>query len=222
MLGDGSSDARYPRPVHAATATATWTAVSLDRDFPPTWHGIQQDGSQWAWGFGINGDLGFPAGLTTIATKVGTAVWRDVAAGESNACGIQADGSLWCWGNNFSGDLGVGDSQNRSVPTPVSVGSQWLHVAIAHYRSCGIQENGSIWCWGCTAGDPVCNTIPISSVAPTRLETSLRATSIAVNPSHVCFLDIDSKLWCLGRNYSGQLGTGDMMDRSLPTRVCLP
>ena len=98
---------------------AGWVAVATE------WvHslGLKADGSLWAWGFNVCGQLGLGDNTdrhSPTQVQVGTR-WVAVAAGSYHTLGLKADGSLWAWGDNAYGQLGLGDTTNRPSPARVA------------------------------------------------------------------------------------------------------
>ncbi len=123
------------------------------------------------WGFGREGELGYP-GITTVGAtdtpgSVGpvnfgpgrTAV--AISAGDYHTCAILDDGNMECWGFGGDGRLGYGNTNNlgdRQTPGavgPVDLGlgptglrhtAQAISAGGAH--TCAILDDGSVRCWG--------------------------------------------------------------------------
>eukprot|EP01084_Bolivina_argentea_P255596 429970_1 len=144
---------------------------------------------------------------------------------------------LKCWGENGYGQLGYGDTENRGdggnemganlptvdlhysfIPTRISLGS---------VHSCAIALDGAVKCWGDNMwgelgyGDKVrrgddANEMG-SNLDPIDLGW-LETQQISAGGAYTCaFGKIQvgpwSKTKCWGRNYYGQLGQGDTIDR---------
>src|SRR3546814_3422978 len=115
-ISDWSSDlcsSDLPRQIGDATG---FVAVSSGKG---TVVALKSDGTIWAWGGNIQGQLGQGTSGwgTDSATplQVGTDTdWVSVNANYGSLHAIKADGSLWAWGQNTSGQLGVGDKVQRS------------------------------------------------------------------------------------------------------------
>src|SRR3546814_1243020 len=129
------TDTRFPyttlfRSMQIGDATG-FVAVSSGKG---TVVALKSDGTIWAWGGNIQGQLGQGTSGwgTDSATplQVGTDTdWVSVNANYGSLHAIKADGSLWAWGQNTSGQLGVGDKVQRTVPTRVGSDSDWSQVA---------------------------------------------------------------------------------------------
>ncbi len=163
--------------------------------------------------------------------RMGTGViddWVSVAAANSDyggydagsathSCGLRENASLWCWGLNSHGELGLGDSNYRYRPTQVGTGTNWLSVSVGESDTCAIKTPGTLWCWGLSFGTAV----------PRRVGAATDWVSISAGGylypnfqnNFRCGIRSDGGLWCWGDNSSGQLGLGDLVDRSEPTKV---
>ena len=83
---------------------------------------VQTDGSLWAWGSDVYGQLAYqpPPSTHLLPLQVGTG-FAKVAAGNNHSLGVKVDGSLWAWGYNLQGQLGDGTNTNRFTPVPVTL-----------------------------------------------------------------------------------------------------
>jgi alpha-tubulin suppressor-like RCC1 family protein len=74
-------------------------------------YAVLTDGTAWAWGYGLQGDLGngqlanssVPVQITGITSPV-----RSVTPGGANLMAIGTDGSVWSWGRTGFGITGGG------------------------------------------------------------------------------------------------------------------
>ena len=136
---------------------------------------IKNDGSLWASGNNIYGQLG--DGTTTSRTEPVKIMDNVISAsaGAFHSLFIKPDGSLWGCGKNYNGELGDGTTYNRSTPVKIMDG---VASASAGGHASGfshiIKTDGSLWACGRNddgmLGDgttterhtPVC-IIPVSS-----------------------------------------------------------
>jgi alpha-tubulin suppressor-like RCC1 family protein len=111
--------------------------------------GLKYDGSLWAWGFGINGQLGngdFDS--YNIPVQVLRTGWVAAAAGDYHSLGLMADGSLWAWGANNYHQLGVDNNSYPHMDAPFPLGTGYVAVAGGGYYSLALKADGSLWAWG--------------------------------------------------------------------------
>ncbi len=173
--------------------------------------GLKRDGSLWAWGNNDHGDLGLGTtsdvlGSHAVPTRIGTGSdWKAIAVGYDWVFALKSDGSLWAWGDNSSGQLGLGTTDDLAHPTPTRIGSglDWTAICADTYA---IKRDGSLWSWSGTS-------------VPTRVGTGNSWKSVAAGFGDVFALKTDSSLWAWGVNGGGQLGLGDRVARTSPTRV---
>lgn len=96
----------------AKIGQASWRSVSVD-----VFHGcgVQNDGSLWCVGRGIEGQLGLgDLNPRTSFTRVGTeSDWSEVQVGRFHSCARKNNGTLYCTGENGDGRLGVSDTPRR-------------------------------------------------------------------------------------------------------------
>lgn len=130
-------------------------------------------------------------------------------------CGMK---TFLAWGNNSNGQLGVGDTTDRSVPTPVLGGVQLKFVDISSDHGVGQSEDGHTYVWGKnTHGELGFGLVGLDTTAPaltnfppfTRVEIAESSYGQAYS----------GLLYAWGRNQFGQLGVGDVVPRSSPVAV---
>ena len=119
-LGNGTSVGSNV-PVQVGT-DSDWEMVSVGGTGYFTL-ALKQNGSLWAWGQGIKGQLGDGTYtgevLSPVEVQPGT-VWTDIAAGNEFGLGMKGD-ILYSWGNNQYGELGVGGNDRSNVPVKVDL-----------------------------------------------------------------------------------------------------
>ena len=86
---------------------------------------LKNDGTVWAWGGNLIGELG----NSTITHHSSTPVQvsevggiEAIAAGGNHSLALKDDGTVWAWGANGAGELGNGTT-TKSSSTPVQVGN---------------------------------------------------------------------------------------------------
>jgi len=114
---------------------------------------IGGDGSLWAWGNNISGQLGDgtqgEGNYSNIPIRIGTDNnWRYVSAGAFYTMAIRTDGTLWAWGNNGYGRLGDGTATQRSMPVRVGSDYNWISASAGSQHTMAIGVDGSLWVWG--------------------------------------------------------------------------
>jgi alpha-tubulin suppressor-like RCC1 family protein len=198
------------------------------------------DGSLWCWGNNSHGQLGTGdtrAEPTPIRIDRGelegsvAGVYLpqgsgDISSRTAFSCARRNDGTLWCWGSNEYGQLGTGNTQGSLQPVQVvDLGTEVHAVSLGGGFACARKNDNSLWCWGANEfgqlglGDTENRTRP-EQVDAANLGTDVRYASTGA--IHTCARKTDGTLWCWGNNQNGQLGTGDTMPRTVPTRIESP
>jgi len=140
-----------------------------------------------------------------------------------------AAGQLWSCGYNYRGELGVGDTSNRSTPTPIPsiTGVKKIIVCPNYGPTYLLLNNGKVLGTGVNTrgqlgvGDVINKT---SFVEPASL-AGLNVVEIAATNGfpdsnwtdlggHILALTDDGDVFAAGNNGSGQLGLGDVTQRN--------
>lgn len=149
-----------------------------------------------------------------------------LAAGDDHVCAILDDATLWCWGANAEGQLAQDDpfpgpGVPAAEPRQVGAVANWAQVSGGQGHTCGVQRDGTLWCWGRNStnelglGDAYDDQIR----SPAQVGTDSDWQLVEAGQNHTCGLRTGGQVDCWGGNDSGQLGTGDLVSRDVPTRV---
>jgi len=156
-----------------------------------------------------------------------------VAAGSNHTCAVLSDGRAYCWGTNCHGELGnpdvpvgpadCGDAERSLSPVPVVRGGQLLagvreiHPGFEH--TCALLDDGTAVCWGDDGngqlgrdGDGGVHVDPAPVVRGGEPLTGL--SHVASGWLHSCAVDPAGNAWCWGNDNEGELGDGNLDDRS--------
>jgi len=195
QLGDGSFGNNRFSPVKIGFDT-NWESISVGRDFTLA---IKNDGSLWAWGDNLWGQLGSQVSSSLTPTRVGmTSDWRTVAAGASHALGIKIDGTLWSWGYNSKGQLGDGTLIDKSSPVKIGIESNWQSIAAGESFSLAVKTDGTLWSWGTNDVGQLGNSTFVNKNVPTRVGTGNNWKSISAGNYSSFAIKVDGTLWTWG------------------------
>jgi alpha-tubulin suppressor-like RCC1 family protein len=181
---------------------------------------LKTDGSLWAWGGNLNGQIG--DGTTEdrySPVQIGTNEWKQVSAGYNHSLAIKTDGSLWAWGFNIIGQLGDGTNIEKHLPVRIGTASNWKQISAGYNYSAAIRTDGTLWAWGLNdKGQLGTGTTAIKNV-PVKIGTSSDWKMVVVRNNFTMAIKNDSTLWAWGSNDHGQLGDGTTIDQHSPVQI---
>ena len=199
---------------------------------------LNANGGMFCWGADFYGQLG--DGQSGKNTNVDTPVVvsgldagvTQIAAGTEDTCAILNGGDLKCWGENQDGQLGNGSSTLADVPTQVtSLTSGTDSVTIGQSHACAIisAPAPTAVCWGIQSrgvpgnglmkGPDLKNPTPVFGLRTPPAGTAGGPQQLAAGFVHTCVLLMSGEVECWGAGFLGELGTGDRLDRDIPTQV---
>ena len=204
---------------------------------------IVAGGQVRCWGYGVDGELGYPGVTTVGASNTPAAVGpvdlgagftaTAISSGDFHTCAIRNDGSVVCWGYGADGRLGygntsnVGDMQTPGSAGPVDLGGHTAKaISAGGAHTCAILDDGSVRCWGfggkgqlgygniANAGDTPATTP--GKMGPVDLGPGRTAIAISAGGRHTCAILKDRSVRCWGYGSYGQLGYGNTTDVAAP------
>lgn len=209
---------------------------------------ISRRGELYTWGLASSGELGH-GGWTPIEVAVPRMVGSlgrtrvvSVCAGANHTMAISETGQLWTCGRGRHGQLGHGHFHDEGLLTLVETirHERIVSAAAGKAHSMALAADGKIFTWGDARmgqlghqhlaplmqgpnPQPIAMPVPqaILSLEPSRLRPPQRVTAIAAGGNHSMAVTVGGTLLAFGSNKHGQLGTGDKMDRVVPTEVPL-
>ena len=241
QLGDGST--QYQTTPVALTAAAfgnkTIAALLSGGSASQNSATLTSDGTLFAWGTNLNGQLGFgaqpngtfvpvaaPASLAQAGVLVGKSV-LSASMGSSHMLALTTDGLVAAWGSNTSGQLGTGNANNASTPVWVGqsgsiYGEVIISVAAAGDASLALTSDGRVYAWGVGTSGQLGNGATGNSSNPVLVGSLLQGktvSSIAGSVSACYALTVDGQVFAWGSEASGQLGNGSTSNVALPVLV---
>jgi alpha-tubulin suppressor-like RCC1 family protein len=185
---------------------------------------IRTDGSLWAWGNNVFGQLGDG---TRVSSLDPIKIMEDVvavSAGWNHSMAIRADGSLWAWGINSTlyiydrGDTSfLGDGTTIDRLAPVRIMDDVAAVSTGYNHTMVIRTDGSLWAWGYNNWGQLGDGTMENQSTPVRIMEDVAAVSVGTR--HTVAVKTDGSLWVWGHNYFGQLGDSTLIDRHTPVRI---
>lgn len=219
-MGDGTNIDR-PTPFQLGTAN-NWKSLAIGSGGLGFALAIKTDGTLWAWGMNLNGQLGIGNNTNTfVPTQVGNENnWAQVSASYLFSIGLKTNGTLWGWGNN-DGNLGTGNTTSVNSPIQIGTDTDWVYVStmIENRYVIAIKANGTLWAWGNNSNFTYGNGTNISQNVPTLIGSVTNWKSVAISERHVLAIKSDNSLWAWGTNFYGELGDGTNINKYTPNVV---
>lgn len=209
---------------------------------------ISRRGELYTWGLASSGELGH-GGWTPIEvpvprliTSLGRTRVVSVCSGANHTMAISESGQLWTCGRGRHGQLGVGHFHDEGILILVEAlaHERIVSAAAGRFHSMALAADGKIFTWGDARNGqlghqevvrhlvgpnphPIALPVPqeIRSLEPNKLRPPQRVTAIAAGGLHSMAVTVGGTLLAFGSNKHGQLGTGDTLDRMIPTEVPL-
>lgn len=134
---------------------------------------------------------------------------------------LKTDRTVWSVGDNYFGQQGLAAVEYLNM-LPVKIMEDVTAVAAGDRHSLFLKSDGSVWGAGSNArgqlgiADPAGSALPVSIAG-----LPGRVTALAAGAYHSLFLIEDGSVWATGANDRGQLGLGDLSDRTTPTQLPL-
>ena len=182
---------------------------------------LRIDGSLWAWGFNLYGQVGDDTFQDkNVPVQIGTDNdWQFIDCGFDQSFGIKTDGTLWAWGQNDVGQLGDGTNIDRNIPTQIGSSNNWQNVSTGAYTTLSIKTDGSLWSWGSNDSWQLGTgqTMPGMNI-PLRVGTANDWMTVSAGAFHSTALKTDGTLWVWGEGFYG-FGDGTNIPKDFPTQI---
>lgn len=158
-----------------------------------------------------------------LVPTVNAEIFAQVRVGASHTCFLSTLGKVYTAGLNSSGQLGVGDIANRNVRTEIpSIPEEtFAQIEVCNDATFVVTASGKVYATGAnTYGElGVGDTLNRNVLTPIAGVDGIAFASIFTGVGHVFGLTTTGAMYASGRNTSGQLGLGDVVDRHTFTLV---
>ena len=160
-LGDGTF---YAAPNYGSATPVAVNALTGGRQVAAIASGdvhslaLASDGTVWAWGYGLDGEVGNGT-LSDSATPVTVTGLPPgiiaIAAGSYHSLALASDGTVWAWGYGPYGELGNDTSSDSATPVEADGLLGALHpgttvssIAAGQSYSMALASDGTVWVSG--------------------------------------------------------------------------
>jgi alpha-tubulin suppressor-like RCC1 family protein len=191
---------------------------------------VLADGTVWAWGRDIYGQLGnggAAANSTTPVQAIGLPdVAVSVAAGGNHSLALLASGEVWSWGHDLYGQLGNGGTATNAMAPVMVVGLPEVVTAIAAggNHSLALLASGSVVSWGHDGSGQLGDGAGATNhQSPVPIVNLTEVSMLAAGTSHSLALKFDGTAWAWGLDSGGQLGNDSVFSsKYTPVQAVMP
>ena len=186
---------------------------------------LKSDGTVWAWGFNVYGQIGNGTTGTAVSAPVqvkGLTGVVAVAGGYDHSLALKSDGTVWSWGHNNVGQLGIdisGAGTDKSSPMQVKNLSGVTAIASGYYHSLAVKSDGTVRAWGYNLRGQLGDSTNSDKSSPVQVNNLINVSAITAGMEHSIALKNDGTVWSWGRNNFSQLGDGSDTNKTTPVQV---
>lgn len=219
QLGIGSYTDSYT-PVQVGT-DSDWIDVATGINHTVA---IKRDGSLWGWGDHSFGQLGLgdnAAQRYNTPQRIGNDTdWVAISAGGFFTLALKSNGTLWAFGDNAYGQLGDGTFWSKKSPVQVyAPGVTFVKISAGGHHVLAISSTNELYSWGSNDYGQVGNgNVSIDAGTPVKISTANNWIMVSAGSEHSMALNSSGELYVWGSNAYVQLGLGDQVNRSIPTK----
>lgn len=229
QLGDGSL-LESLLPLHVSQTSELIGVTSLASGYNHA-VAVRFDGTVWAWGDNVFGQLGdgYPGVNKNIPVSVSgpdgfgnLSSVQAVAAGKFHSVALKNNGTVWAWGYNEFGQLGDNEPA-ASKPAPVQVVEGFGNLTGIRVVSAGalhtlaLKHNKTVLAWGINDNGQLGDGTLNQRNSATQVQDLTDIEAIVAGGYHSLALKSDGTVWSWGDNDFGQLGDGNEGDRDEST-----
>ncbi|GBG86585.1 hypothetical protein CBR_g41650 [Chara braunii] len=228
QLGLGhNEDSLVPQRVEAFESLAQGCKVKMLAAGAEHTAAVTEDGKLYGWGWGKYGNLGHgdrqDRMLPALVTAVEDEPMKSVACGWRHTIAVAVSGRLYTFGWSKYGQLGHGDYRDHLVPHIVDALTDFIisEAAGGWRHTVGLTSEGKVYAWGWNRFGQIGIGNNIDQCSPQLIQSlaDMRVATVCCGWRHTVAITEDGNVFSWGRGTSGQLGHGDLCDRSSPKMI---
>jgi alpha-tubulin suppressor-like RCC1 family protein len=154
--------------------------------------------------------------------QIGSQSWSQICYGSTYAIAIRTDGLLFAWGKSNDGALGIGESDVVNLPSVNNF--SWSQVSSGEGHTLAIRSDGKLFAWGLNfdgqVGDGTSSLFSSNEGRSSPVQIGNSSWSqVSAGFLYSLAIRSDGALFGWGRNSSGVLGDGTIIDKSSPVQI---
>ena len=141
---------------------------------------------------------------------------------------------IYVWGSNCCSELGLGNTKYHNEPIELFLSSPILKISCGYHHTVALSINGNLFVWGSNKygqlglGDHINRNTPrelllekIQFPLEQTACSSRRIISVSCGFNHTMALTKSGEIYGWGDNQNGQVGIGNEVSISIPTKISL-
>ena len=169
---------------------------------------IRQDGTLWAWGGNMDGQIGnnganLLQGQRTLFNVMPDTQFKDIATSQSNSFAITTDGRLFAWGRDNL--LTTGQFDNQLTPIHIMQDRTFEMIRSSLDHVIALDTNGNLWGWGTNESNRLDSGMMNFVTTPIQIMQGTEIDYIVTGGNFIVVIDTNGVKHTQGSNQWNQL-----------------
>jgi|GEM_PF-391035 len=218
QLGNGNNDTSFVLRFSQTGTDTDWVDVEAGEAHCLA---LKKDGSLWAWGNNLNGELGVGDSIDRYyPQRVGTDHdWTYISASSYASYAIKKDGSIWGWGFNHDGELGDSNRVDQATPAKIDGAHKWKKICAGYPFSIALRSDGTLWASGFNGDGDLGNGTLQNSTTMLQVNADSDWVDMSSGWNFTIALKKNGTIWSWGYDGDAQLGQGNVTPVSKPKQI---